>query len=114
MLEEEIARAILLGDGRSVIDPDKIKDPEGAVDGVGIRSIYHEHELYASTEIVTGYDDDPDTLVDTIVRARKKWRGTGVPTFFTKIDIVADLLVAKDTLGRRYYATEAELAGDAS
>ena len=111
MLEEEIARAILLGDGRSVIDPDKIKDPEGAVDGVGIRSIYHEHELYATTEIVTGYDDDPDTLVDTIVRARKKWRGTGVPTFFTKIDIVADLLVAKDTLGRRYYATEAELAG---
>ena len=112
MLDEEIARAILVGDGRSSISPDKIKDPEGQIDGVGIRSIYKDHELYSVTVPVgTAMESDPDALVDAIVRARKKWRGSGVPSFYTKIDVVADLLVAKDTLGRRYYATEAELAG---
>ena len=111
MLDEELARAILIGDGRLVTSPDKIKDPAGETDGIGIRSILHDHQLYAETVNVPGMADDPDVLVDTVVRARKSWKGSGVPTFYSKIDVVADLLTAKDSLGRRLYATESELAG---
>ena len=49
MLDEELARAILIGDGRAVDDEDKIKDPAGAQDGLGIRSILHDADLYAAT-----------------------------------------------------------------
>ena len=49
MLDEEVARAILIGDGRAVDDEDKIRDPAGAADGAGIRSILHAHDLYAAT-----------------------------------------------------------------
>ena len=112
MLDEELARAILVGDGRTAIDPDKIKDPEGALDGIGIRSIYKDHQLYAETvEVPDDYATDPDVLVDKVIRSRKSWKGSGVPSFYTKIDIVADLLLLKDTLGRRIYNNEAELAG---
>ncbi|MET0785502.1 MAG: caudovirus prohead protease, partial [Paenisporosarcina sp.] len=52
MLDEELARAVLIGDGRDVDDEDKIKDPMGANEGAGIRSILHEHDLYATTVTV--------------------------------------------------------------
>ena len=54
MLDEEIARAILIGDGRAVDDEDKIKDPMGATEGAGIRSILHDHDLYVT---VVNIDD---------------------------------------------------------
>ena len=57
MLDEELARAILIGDGRDVDDDDKIKDPVGALEGAGIRSILHDHDLYVATVTV---DDSAD------------------------------------------------------
>lgn len=110
MLEEEIARAILIGDGRDSSDEDKIKDPSGSTDGLGIRSILNDDTLYSVKEEIDYEDDNPGNLVDRIIRLRRKWKGTGSPTFYTTADVVADLLLQKDSLGHRYYKTEAELA----
>ena len=112
MLEEELARAILIGDGRDVSDEDKIKDPAGAAEGSGIRSILNEHELYAHTVNVDLSDanSSPSEIVDAILMNRRFYRGTGTPTFYTSESILAQLLLLKDTLGRRLYRTVEELA----
>ena len=111
MMVEEVARAILIGDGRTALSADKIKDPAGQVDGVGIRSILHDHVLYAETVYVPDtYETDADILVDAVLRSRKRWKGTGKPTFFSTIDVVADLSTHKDTLGRRVYESDAQLS----
>ena len=111
MLIEEVARAILIGDGRSALSADKIKDPAGQTDGVGIRSILNDHVLYAETVYVPEeYADDADLLVDAVVRSRKRWKGTGKPSFFSTIDVVADLSTHKDSLGRRVYESDGQLA----
>lgn len=110
MHDEELARAILIGDGREASDEDKIKDPQGSVDGLGIRSILNENELYATKIDVTGTDEDPTAFIDAVLRARKSWKGSGTPTLYTTTDVVVDLLLSKDTLGRRYYRDESELA----
>ena len=111
MLEEELARAILVGDGRSISSPDKIKDPAGETDGIGIRSIYNEHILYAEKREVEYDPAKPGVLEDAVVRSRKSWKGSGVPKFFTKIDVVADLMLQKDLNQRRVYDNESQLAG---
>ena len=68
MLDEELAGAILIGDGREVDDEDKIKDPQGSLEGAGIRSILYDHDLYVATVTV---DDSADAMqtVDGIVSA---------------------------------------------
>jgi len=112
MLDEELARAVLIGDGRDVSDIDKIKDPAGASDGAGIRSILNDHEMYTTT-LTVNIDDansSPDEIVDAIVNGMRFYRGTGMPTFYTTLPVLTKLLLAKDTLGRRLYATQAELA----
>ena len=111
MLEEEIARAILLGDGRSVASPDKISDPAGEMNGNGIRSILNEHILYAETREVDYDPEKPSVLENAVVRARKAWKGTGTPTFFTTIDVVADLRLQTDLNQRRIYDNDAQVAG---
>lgn len=112
MLEEELARAILIGDGRDVADEDKIKDPSGATDGTGIRSILNDHELYVHEVEVELPDEDADyeTVVEQIARARRFYRGSGNPTFFTTEATKTELLLSKDNYGRRRYNTEQELA----
>jgi HK97 family phage prohead protease len=112
MLDEEVARAILIGDGRSGGDADKIKDPAGAADGAGIRSILNDHEIYTTTVNVNVDDanSSADEIVDAILSAMRFYRGTGMPTFYTTLPVLTKLLLAKDTLGRRLYATQAELA----
>lgn len=112
MLEEELARAILIGDGRAVDDEDKIKDPSGANDGLGIRSILHEHELYAATVNVNiGTSTlDYNKIVEEILLARHLLKGTGTPTFYTTNYYVVRMLLSKDTLGRRRWNNKAELA----
>ena len=109
MMDEEIARAILVGDGRSVISADKVKDPIGATDGVGIRSIANDHELYALT-VQLPANVSPEDQIDAIARSRKDYRGTGNPTFFTTDPILTDMLLLKDKMGRRLYGTTSELA----
>jgi len=111
MLDEEIARAILIGDGRDVDDDDKIKDPAGATDGVGIRSILHDHDLYAATVTV---DDTapPIDVVDAIVSAGRFYKGSGSPTFYTTLPVLTSLLLARDQDDHRMWKTVQELASE--
>lgn len=109
MLDEEIARAILIGDGRSSSNPDKIKDPEGAASGDGIRSVLHDADLYAIKKALPA-NTNAETRIEEITRARSEYRGSGTPTFFTSDAELTDMLLLKDKVGRRLYATEAELA----
>ena len=114
MLEEELARAILIGDGRDPGDEDKIKDPMAATDGLGIRSIANEHELYATT-INVNLDDANSSyneLIDAIIRARVNYKGTGTPTFFTTEAVLTSMLLLRDADGRRLYRTASDLASE--
>ena len=114
MLDEELARAVLIGDGREVDDPDKVRDPIGSTEGAGIRSIANEHELYATT-ITVNIDDansSPSEIVDAVLLNRKYYKGTGTPTFYTTEEVLTKLLLSKDTLGRRLYRNAAELASE--
>jgi len=112
MLEEEIARAILFGDGRSLNDPSKIKDPMGAADGAGIRAIANDHELYATTVNVNVLDANSDynELVEAILRARRFYKGTGMPTFYTTEEVLTEMLLSKDGNLQRRWKTVEELA----
>ena len=109
MLNEELARAILVGDGRSNLSDDKIKDPSGANDGNGIRSIANDNELYAHPVQLTA-NVSASQIIDEVSRARTHYRGSGTPSFYTTDKTVTDLLLLKDKMGRRLYETEAALA----
>jgi hypothetical protein len=112
MLDEEIARAVLIGDGRDVADEDKIKDPAGAAEGSGIRSILHDHDLYAATITV----DDTATnleLVDAIAMGMQYYKGSGSPTLYTTLAQLTTILLTREPQsGRRYWRTAAELASE--
>lgn len=108
MIEEEIARAILVGDGRPAISDDKVKDPAGALDGVGIRSILHDSDFYSvKVELVANIA--PKEAVKGLVRARAKYRGTGKPTLFISDNFLTDIMLEEDKFGRPLYETEASL-----
>jgi HK97 family phage prohead protease len=112
MLDEEIARAILIGDGRAVDDDDKIKDPMGdATEGAGIRSILHDHDLYVTTITVDDSAAPPD-VVDAVISAMQYYKGSGSPTFYTTLPVLTSLLLARDSLGHRLWRTPAELASE--
>lgn len=104
MLEEEIARAILLGDGRSAGDDDKIKEDH-------VRPIATDDEFYVTYVYVNvdGANASDDDIIDAITMQRRHYRGSGNPTFFTSETMLARLLLIKDGLGRRIYATMADL-----
>lgn len=112
MLEEEIARSILIGDGRDPEDEDKIKDPGGAAEGAGVRSIKNDNELYATTVYVNVDDSNSDynEVIESIMRARRFYKGSGQPTFYTTNQVVVEMLLSKDSLGRRRWLTKEELA----
>ena len=110
MLDEEIARAILIGDGRpSTGSDDKIKEDH-------IRPIWTDDEtlFVVSAEIEVGNDDTANTradkFIDKAVRARVDYRGSGNPTLFVEQNIYADMLLQKDLNGRRIYTSTSELA----
>lgn len=111
MLDEEVARAVLIGDGRAVDDEDKIKDPAGAPEGAGVRSIMNDHDLYVATVTV---DDTatPVAIVDGIISAMGFYKGSGSPTLYTTLPMVTQLLLARDTLGHRLWRTPSELASE--
>ena len=102
MLEEEIARAQLVGDGRLSSSDDKIKEDK-------IRPIATDDALY-TVEVQIPADATVAKMIDAIILGRKKYKGTGTPTFFTTPDINGDMLLLKDSTGRRLYNTEADLA----
>jgi len=113
MLDEEVARAILIGDGRDVDDDDKIADPKGSTQGAGIRSILNDDDLYAAT-ITVDIDGDlrKTDLVDKILDSMRFYKGSGLPTFYTTLPVATQMLLARDSQGRRFYRTLTELASE--
>lgn len=102
MLEEEIARAQLVGDGRSTASDDKIKEE-------CIRPIYKDAELYAPKYMLEPATTTSQTI-DSVVLARKDYKGSGNPTFFSTPDVIGDMLLLKDRNERRIYNTITDLA----
>ena len=109
MLDEEIARAILIGDGRSAASPDKIKDPSGSNDGNGIRSIFKDADLYA-VKVVLPANINVKARIKEIAASRRLYRGSGTPTLYTTDAEITAMLLLEDNIGRRLYDTEAALA----
>lgn len=102
-LDEEIARAILIGDGRQITDPDRVDDES-------IRPILKENDLYVFHKSLAASTND-DTLADDIVLASADLEGSGAPTLFISKKRLVKLLLMKDKNGRRIYETESSLAG---
>ena len=102
-LSEEIARAILIGDGRQMTDPDRVDDE-------AIRPIIKENDLYTIHKSLEATTTD-ETLVDDIVMASDDLEGSGSPTLFISKKRLVRMLLLKDKNGRRIYETEAALAG---
>jgi len=110
MIDEEIARAALVGDGREVDDEDKVKEPSASnVEGAGIRSIAHDNEFY-SHKVTIPTNVVGDAVIEAVLRARPMYRGAGNPTAFMTEDVLTDLILVKDKMGRRLYPTQSELA----
>lgn len=101
-LNEEIARAILIGDGRQITDPDRIDDE-------AVRPILKENDLYAIHKSLESNTTD-ETLVDDIVLASAELEGFGAPTLFIAKKRLVKMLLLKDKNGRRLYETKASLA----
>lgn len=102
MLDEELARAVLIGDGRDAESDDKI-------DEACIRPIVSDDNLYAHLVTLAANCSGND-IIEGIIRARTYYKGSGTPTLYTTDKFLIDLLLLKDTLGRRLYTTETELA----
>ncbi len=104
-LNEEIARAGLIGDGRGEID-------EGKIEETHIRPIWTDADLFVVRREVKGSSetDFAENMIDESVRARKDYRGSGNPTLFTSEDELAEMLLLKDMNGRRIYKDVNELA----
>ena len=107
-LNEELARAYLIGDGRLSSSDDKINEGN-------IRPIYNDDDLFTiKVQVETAAGDDTATKLDkmmtAVLKARKNYKGTGNPTFYTTDDTLTDLLLLKDKIGHRLYKNEAEVA----
>ena len=107
MLEEEIARAILIGDGRLTDSDDHISDQH-------IRSIANDHELYAIHHKVVAKENTPEAkakaMIQESLRARKDYKGSGEPTLFCSESVLTEMLLLEDANGRVIYDSVAKLA----
>jgi HK97 family phage prohead protease len=101
MLREELARAILIGDGREPDDEDKIDETK-------IRPIAYDDTFYTDVLTVPA-NVSPSGLLEAALRGRNNYKGTA-PTAYMTNGVMVDMLLEKDNLGRRYYNTKAELA----
>lgn len=108
MLDEELARAILIGDGRTPGTDDKISEEH-------IRPVWKDDDLYTIKALVT-YPNNPTddqrakALIRAIIRARKNYKGSGDPTMFTTEDVLTDMLLMEDNNGRIIYDSVSKLA----
>lgn len=120
-LEEDIAMAILIGDGREDVDPDKISEDH-------IRSIWHDEELYtihADVDIATARTELQGTntnanfgenyiyaeaIITAALYARERYKGSGNLDFFCTPHLLNVMLLARDLNGRRIYDSKADLA----
>lgn len=101
MLDEEIARAILVGDGRDGSSDDKINE-------MNIRPIWTDSDLYTIKATVTKKasateDDMAKAFIRTAIKSRKDYRGSGEPVLFTTEDMITNCLLLEDTTGRVIY-----------
>lgn len=104
MLDEEVARAILIGDGRSEISDDKIDEER-------IRPIANDDPMYAHRVTVPA-DANAEAIIESLIRARANYRGSGQPTLFTTLPNLTDMLLLKDKMGRRLYTSQDALASE--
>lgn len=102
MLNEEIARDILIGDGRNVSSPEHVNTER-------IRPIVSDDDLYVIKKTVAN-DADATGIVDEIRTAKTGYQGSGNPTAFISPSLHATLMVQRDKMGRRLYDTDASLA----
>ena len=106
MLDEEIARAILISDGRNTASDDKINEDN-------VRPIWTDSDLYT---IKAGYtigdttDADAEAFIDTAIRARKDYKGSGNPILFTTEENLTNMLLLKDKIGHYMYDSVTALA----
>ena len=105
MLEEEIARAILIGDGRLADDDNKIQQQH-------IRSIANEDPLFAIHKdlVVAEGEERAKGFIKTCIRARKDYKGSGEPTLFLAEEMLVEMLLLEDKNGRVIYESEQALA----
>ena len=108
MLKEEIARAILIGDGRLASDDDKIRE-------INVRPIYNDEDLFTVKVPVTvaqnATDDEiANALIRAMVKARKLYKGSGNPKLFTTDEYLTDCLLVENGIGDRKYDSEAKVA----
>lgn len=101
MLDEEIARAVLIGDGRLPSDDDHINE-------TNIRPILKDEDLFTIKANVTVASTATDNekgkaIIRGIIKSRKNYKGSGEPTFFTTEDVLTDLLLIEDMNGRIIY-----------
>ncbi len=108
MLNEELGRAILIGDGRSAVAEDKIKEDH-------IRPVWTDDKLYTIKAPLTGLtsasteDEIAKAFIRKAIKSRKDYRGSGNPTLFTTEDMLTDMLLLEDKDGRVIYDTEEKL-----
>lgn len=102
MLEEELARAILIGDGRLVTSADKIKED-------CIRPIWSDDDFYAY-HMTLPTNANLNDLADAFISVRNHYEGSGRPVTFMSPETVTELMIQRDNDGKRMYKTEAELA----
>ena len=108
MLDEEIARAILIGDGRNSSAEDKIQETH-------IRSVWNDDPFYSIKGTMKfaaepTSDELAEAFIEKAIRIRKEYKGTGNPTLYTTEDMLTNLLLLKDKLGHFMYKNVSELA----
>ena len=105
MLDEEIARAILVGDGRLASSDDKIKED-------CIRPIWKDADLYTIKSVLNVPEggNEAEEFIDQVVRAMKDYKGSGSPVCFMTDDLLTECLLLKDVNKRRIYKDVNEIA----
>ena len=108
MLDEEIARAILVGDGRLNSSDDKINEQN-------IRPIWTDAELYTiKTKVETPANATDEqkakAFIRSVIKSRKDYKGSGEPTLYTTEDVITDILLLEDTTGRAIYDSVQKVA----
>lgn len=103
MLDEEVARAVLIGDGRIVGDEDKINEQNVRPIAMDDANVFI-HRVEVESDMTT------DEIIDEFIRARKYYKGSGVPALYTSTDLLTEMLLVKDKQGHRMYKTIQELA----
>lgn len=106
MLDEEIARAVLVGDGRDVSDESKIRTDS-------IRPIAFDDDLY-TIKVQVEDADDVTAMIDQVTQAQVNYRGSGTPTFYASPSLIAKMMTQRDQLHHRMYSTRNDLASELS